>query len=86
MTDLDQADAAELAGIEYELAPVDMEVDLIMDRLRTTHAGGANFSPEAKAARAPLFERLTVLSDRYGKLRTRRAQLRRLFRAKAPEP
>ncbi len=71
---------AELEELELLLVPVDQEVAFIEAEIARSHCAGWDFSVEAREFRAPFFERLTVLSEEYGKLRIRRAAQRRLVK------
>lgn len=77
---LEHGDIEELADLEDALAPVDEEVSQIETQIAATHRGCWDFRPAARAARRPLFERLTELSEQFGRMRIRRAALRRLAR------
>lgn len=78
---MDENDAAELVDLEASLAPVDEEVAFINAQLRLSHGPLGDFSEEQKRFRAPLYEQLTELSERFGRLRIRRAELRRLAKS-----
>lgn len=73
-------DIAELADLEDALAPVDEEVAEINAQIRATHGDCWDFRPAARAARRPLFDRLADLSQQFGRMRLRRAELRRLVK------
>lgn len=73
-------DIAELADLEDALAPVDEEVDQIKAKIAATHGDCWDFRPSARAARRPLFDRLADLSQQFGRMRLRRAELRRLVK------
>lgn len=75
---LEPGDIEDLADLEIALAPVDEEVAQIEAQVAATHRGCWDFRHAARAARRPLFERLTELSEQFGRMRIRRAQLRRL--------
>jgi len=77
---LEPGDIEELADLEDALSHVDEEVAEINAQIRATHGDGWDFRPAARAARRPLFDRLTDLSEQFGRMRLRRAELRRLIK------
>lgn len=77
---LQPGDIEELRDLEDALAPVDEEVAEIKAQMMATHGDCWDFRPAARAARRPLFDRLADLSQQFGRMRLRRAELRRLVK------
>ena len=75
------AELDRLAELEALLAPVDSEADELGRELWFSHLPDPDFSASARAFRRPIFDRLTDLCERYGRLRIERASLRRALKS-----